>query len=136
MARARAHSRRLSPFATVRAMSAPVPTNAEPVHAPRPSRLRRNKAWNLTLAIFFFLLGIVGLLIPVMPQILFFAMGTLFLSLVSPTVRRRVRKFLHRHPRLAHQYKRFRDKGRSRRLAIIRRRKELAARMHLHHRRD
>jgi uncharacterized membrane protein YbaN (DUF454 family) len=113
-------------------MSAPVPS-AEPVDLPRPSRVRRNKAWNLTLAIFFFLLGFVGLLIPVMPQILFFAMGILFLSLVSPTLRRKVRAFLHRHPKLAHSYKKWRNKGRQKRLAIIRRRKELAARMHLHH---
>ena len=114
-------------------MSAPVPTTPASAEAHRPSRVRRNKAWNLTLAIFFFLLGFVGILIPVMPQILFFAMGIVFLSLVSPTVRRRVRKFLPRHPRLAHQYKKYRDKGRRRRLELIRRRKALAERMHLHH---
>jgi len=106
-------------------------TTAE-VH--RPSRVRRNKAWNLTLAIFFFLLGFVGILIPVMPQILFFAMGILFLSLVSPSVRRRLRRFLHRHPRLAHVYKRWRDRGRQKRLSLIRRRKALAQRLHLHRR--
>ena len=105
---------------------------AEPSEAPRPSRVRRNKLWNLTLAIFFFLLGFIGLLIPVMPQILFFAMGLLFLSLVSPTVRRRVRRFLHDHPKLAHAYRRWRDKGRTKRRAIIRRRKELADRLHRH----
>jgi uncharacterized membrane protein YbaN (DUF454 family) len=99
---------------------------------PRKSRVRRNKIWNLVLAIFFFILGFIGLLIPVMPQVLFFAIGILFLSLVSPTVRRRVRQFLHRHPRLAHAYKRWREKGRQRRLEIIRRRKALAHRLHLH----
>ena len=62
------------------------------------------------------------------------AMGILFLSLVSPTVRRRVRKFLHAHPKMAHAYTRWRDKGRQKRLAIIRRRKALAERMHLHRR--
>ena len=86
----------------------------------------------MTLAIFFFVLGSVGLVIPVMPQILFFAMGILFLSLVSPTVRRRVRKFLHRHPKLAHRYKRWRDRGRQKRHELIRRRKALAQRMHFH----
>lgn len=90
--------------------------------------------WNLTLAIFFFTLGVIGLVIPVMPQVVFFAMGTLFLSLVSPSVRRRVRKFLHHHPRLAHMYKRWRDKGRRRRREIIRRRKALAERLHRHRR--
>jgi uncharacterized membrane protein YbaN (DUF454 family) len=107
---------------------------ALPSDAPRPSRVRRNKLWNLTLAIFFFILGFIGLLIPVMPQVLFFAIGLLFLSLVSPTVRRRVRHFLHQHPRLAHAYKRWRNRGRQKRLEMIRRRKALAQKMHLHHR--
>ena len=112
-------------------MSAPVPTSGDPLDLPRPSRVRRNKALNLALAIFFFILGFIGILIPVMPQVLFFAIGIVFLSLVSPTVRRKVRKFLHRHPRLAHQYKEWRDKGRRKRRELIRRRKELAQRLHL-----
>jgi uncharacterized membrane protein YbaN (DUF454 family) len=109
----------------------PVPAG-QPSEHERPSRVRRNKLRNLTLAIFFFILGFIGLLIPVMPQILFFAMGLLFLSLVSPTVRRRVRRFLHKHPKIAHAYKRWRNKGRQKRHAMIRRRKELAGRLHLH----
>ena len=99
---------------------------------PRPSRVRRNKLRNLTLAIFFFILGFIGLLIPVMPQVLFFAIGLLFLSLVSPSVRRRVRRFLHQHPKVAHAYKRWRDKGRQKRREMIRRRKALADKLHLH----
>src|SRR5688572_33476609 len=114
-------------------MSAAVPT-PPPVDLPQPSRVRRNKALNLALAIFFFILWCIGLLIPVMPQILFFAMGILFLSLVSPTVRRKVRKFLHGHPNMAHAYKRWLHKGRQKRLAMIRRRRALADRMHLHRR--
>lgn len=101
--------------------------------APRRSRVRRNKIWNVFLATFFFALGVVGILIPVMPQFLFFAMGLLFLSLVSPTVRRRLRKFLHAHPKLAHRYKRWRDNGRRKRLELIRRRKAMAERFHKHH---
>ncbi|MEP6471830.1 MAG: hypothetical protein ABJC28_07420 [Acidobacteriota bacterium] len=112
-------------------ISDPAPA-AEPSEPPRPSRVRRNKLWNLTLAIFFFILGFIGLLIPVMPQVIFFAMGLLFLSLVSPTVRRRVRRFLHEHPKIAHAYKRWRNRGRQKRQAMIRRRKELAGRLHLH----
>ena len=115
-------------------MSAPIAAPPLPTEGHRPSRVRRNKALNLALAIFFFILGFIGLLIPVMPQILFFAMGILFLSLVSPTVRRKVRKFLHRHPKMAHAYKRWRDKGRQKRRAMIRRRKELADRMRVHRR--
>jgi uncharacterized membrane protein YbaN (DUF454 family) len=96
---------------------------------PRRSRVRRNKIWNLVLAIFFFILGFIGILIPVMPQVIFFALGLLFLSLVSPTVRRRVRKFLHRHPKLAHAYRKWRNKGRQKRLELIRRRKALTEKL-------
>jgi len=81
------------------------------------------------LAIFFFILGIIGILIPVMPQVIFFVMGLVFLSLVSPTVRRAVRRFLHRHPKMAHAYKHWRDKRRHKRRAMIRRRKEHAQRV-------
>ena len=109
-------------------MSSPAPAEAPP---PRLSRVRRNKIWNLFLAIFFFILGFIGILIPVMPQVLFFALGILFLSLVSPTVRRRVRKFLHAHPKLAHHYKKWRDKGRQRRRELIRRRRALGERLRM-----
>lgn len=105
-----------------------------PLHAPRKSRVRRNKAWNLVLAILFFILGVIGIFIPVMPQILFFVMSLLFLSLVSPSVRRAVRRFLHHHPKVADAYKRWRDKGRQKRLEMIRRRKALAQRLHVHNR--
>ena len=100
-----------------------------PPEAHRRSRARRNKVWNLALALFFFILGIIGILIPVMPQVIFFVMGLVFLSLVSPTVRRAVRRFLHRHPKMAHAYKHWRDKRRQKRRAMIRRRKEHAQRV-------
>lgn len=102
------------------------------VHVPRKSRVRRNKAWNLVLAIVFFILGVIGIFIPVMPQIIFFVMSLLFLSLVSPRVRRTVRRFLHHHPKVADAYKRWRDRGRQKRLEMIRRRKALAERLHMH----
>lgn len=102
-----------------------------------PRRARRSKIWNIVLAVFFFVLGVIGILIPIMPQFLFFALSLFFLSLVSPTVRRWLRRFLHRHPKMAHAYKRWRDKGRQKRLQLIRKRKELAERLHLtHERRD
>lgn len=100
--------------------------------APRKSRVRRNKVWNLVLAIFFFILGVIGIFIPVMPQVIFFVMSLLFLSLVSPKVRRAVRSFLHRHPKVADAYKRWRDKGRRKRLEMIRRRRALGEKLHLH----
>lgn len=88
---------------------------------------RRSRFWNLTLAVFFFILGVIGVLIPVMPQIPFFVMSLLFFSLVFPGVRRAMRRFLHRHPRVAHAYKRWRERARRRRLEVIRREKERAA---------
>jgi uncharacterized membrane protein YbaN (DUF454 family) len=104
----------------------------DPLSGPQlPARTRRQKIRYLVLAIFFFVLGVVGILIPVMPQFLFFAISLVFLSLVSPTVRRAMRRFLHRHPRLAHAYKRWRDRGRQRRLRRIRARRGLAERVHL-----
>ena len=79
------------------------------------------------------MLGVIGILIPVMPQFLFFALSLFFLSLVSPPVRRWMRRFLRRHPKVAHAYKRWREKGRRRRQDLIRRRKAMAARLHLSH---
>ncbi len=87
---------------------------------------RRGKAWNLALAVFFFILGVIGVLIPVMPQIPFFVMSLLFFSLVFPGVRRTIRRFLHRHPRVAHAYKRWRDSARRKRRELIRKGKDLA----------
>jgi uncharacterized membrane protein YbaN (DUF454 family) len=110
-----------------------LPSKTEfPLETPRKSRARRNKVRNLVLAIFFFILGVIGILIPVMPQLIFFAMSILFLSMVSPTVRRAVRRFLHRHPKMAHAYKKWRDQGRKKRLERIRRRKAGAG-LHLPH---
>jgi uncharacterized membrane protein YbaN (DUF454 family) len=102
--------------------------NEAPSRRRRP-RARRSKAWNLALGIFFFILGVIGVLIPVMPQVPFFIMSLLFLSLVFPSIRRRIRRFLHRHPKLAHAYKRWRDKGRKKRQELIRKEKEFAAKL-------
>jgi uncharacterized membrane protein YbaN (DUF454 family) len=100
-----------------------------------PRRRPRSKAHNLAWAIFFFILGVIGVLIPIMPQIPFFVMSLLFFSLVFPSVRRRLRRFLHRHPRVAHAYKKWRDAARRKRQKVIRKEKELAARLR-HHRHE
>ena len=76
---------------------------------------RRSKTRNLLLAIFFFIVGVIGVLIPVMPQVPFFIMSALFLSLVFPRVRRAIRRFRKRHPKLDEGYKKWRDKARRRR---------------------
>ena len=101
--------------------------------AGRPSRMQRRKSQNLALGIFFFLLGVIGVLVPVLPQVPFFVMSLLFFSLVFPAVRRAMRRFLHRHPKLAHAYKSWRDRARRKRLEIIRKEKKLAEKLHLHH---
>jgi cytochrome b561 len=90
----------------------------------RPRRKRRSKAWNLALAIFFFILGIIGVLLPIVPQIPFFIMSLLFFSFVFPAVRRALRRFLHQHPKIAHAYKKWRDKARRKRQELIRRERE------------
>ena len=85
----------------------------------RPSGRAKNLAW----AAFFFVLGVIGILVPVMPQIPFFIMSLLFLSLVFPSVRRRLRRFLHRHPKIAHAFKTWKDRRRKKRQRKIRRAK-------------
>ena len=95
-------------------------------------RRPRSKAHNLAWAIFFFILGVIGVLVPIMPQIPFFIMSVIFFSLVFPSVRRKLRRFLRSHPRIAHAYKKWRDKARSKRRAMIRKEKELEEKLGLH----
>ncbi len=95
-------------------------------------RRPRGKAHNLAWAVFFFILGVIGVMVPIMPQIPFFVMSVIFLSLVFPSVRRKLRRFLHRHPRVAHAYKKWRDSARRKRQAMIRKEKELEERLGLH----
>lgn len=88
---------------------------------PRPRKSpRRSRIRNLVLAIFFFILGVIGVLIPIMPQVPFFLMSALFLSLVFPRVRRALRRFRHRHPKLEKIYKEWRHRRLRKRLHRIR----------------
>ena len=99
----------------------------------RKRRKPRGKAWNLFWAFVFFVVGVIGVLVPVMPQIPFFVMSVLFLSLAVPSVRRKVRRFLHHHPRIAHVYKKWRDAGRRKRQKMIRKEKEVEERLRHRH---
>lgn len=93
----------------------------------RKRRKKRSKAMNVVLGVVFFILGVIGVLVPIMPQIPFFVASVFFFSLVFPPLRRAVRRFLHRHPKLAHAYKKWRDKARKKRQELIRREKEFFA---------
>ena len=100
------------------------------MRAPRTrSRKRRGRAWNLFWAAIFFLLGVVGLLLPIVPQIPFFVMSLFFLSLVFPRVRRATRDFLRRHPRVERAYRKWRDRARRKRRELIAKEKAFAAKM-------
>ncbi len=89
-------------------------------HGPAPRR-RRTKTHNLVYAIAFFILGVIGVLIPVMPQVPFFIMSALFFSLVFPKVRRALRRWRHRYPKLDASYKKWRGRARRKRQDAIRR---------------
>ncbi len=92
----------------------------------RPARTaRRSRIRNLLLGIFFFILGVIGVLIPVMPQVVFFLMSALFFSLVFPKVRRALRRFRQRHPKLDRTYRDWRGKARRKRQEIIRKSRRL-----------
>ncbi len=100
----------------------------DPTKPGKGSKTRRSRVKNLLWAGFFFVLGVIGVLLPIVPQVPFFIMSLLFLSLVFPSVRRALRRFLHRHPKVAHTYKKWKDRRRKKRHRHIRRRKEEAAR--------
>jgi uncharacterized membrane protein YbaN (DUF454 family) len=91
----------------------------------RPARSRRSKTHNLAYAIGFFILGIIGVLIPVMPQVPFFVMSALFFSLVFPKVRRALRRWRRRYPKLDASYRKWRSRARRRRQDAIRRLRDL-----------
>ncbi len=85
-----------------------------------PTPIHRRTTRNIALGIFFFVLGVIGILVPVMPQLIFFFLSALFFSLVSPRLRRALRRFRKRHPKVDTAYTKWREKGRKRRMKIIR----------------
>ena len=87
----------------------------------RRSRQKRRKVRNIVLGVFFFILGVIGILIPVMPQLIFFFLSLVFFSRVSPRLRRAVRRYRKRHPKLDNAYQGWRRKAREKRRQIIRR---------------
>ena len=91
-----------------------------------PPRRRRSKAHNLTYAILFFIVGVIGVLVPIMPQVPFFIMSALFFSLVFPQVRRKLRSWRLKYPKFDASYRKWRGKARRKRQEEIRARKQEA----------
>ncbi len=87
-------------------------------HTRTPIHARRGR--NIFLGILFFVLGVIGILIPVMPQIVFFFLSALFFSMVSPRLRRALRRFRKRHPSVDRAYAKWREKSRRKRQELIR----------------
>ena len=94
-------------------------------HPHHHGKAYRRKIWSITLGVFFFALGVVGILIPVMPQFLFFFLSAIFFSRVSPRLRRAMRRFRKRFPKFDRAYASWREKGRRKRQQIIRKAREL-----------
>jgi uncharacterized membrane protein YbaN (DUF454 family) len=93
---------------------------AVPASPPR----RRSKTHNIAYAVFFFIVGVIGVLVPIMPQVPFFIMSALFLSLAFPRVRRAIRRWRQRHPKLDASYRKWRARVRRKRQEAIRRGRE------------
>lgn len=91
----------------------------------RPAPLHKRRTRNIVLGVFFFVLGVIGLLIPVMPQLVFFFLSALFFSLVSPKLRRALRRFRKRHPKLDNAYSKWRAKARQKRRKIMQKARKL-----------
>ena len=102
-------------------IKAAVGARMSPERAPTP--IQRRTTRNIVLGILFFVLGVIGILIPVMPQVVFFFLSALFFSFVSPRLRRAMRRFRQRHPSVDKAYAKWREKGRKRRLNHIRNRR-------------
>jgi hypothetical protein len=82
---------------------------------------QRRRIWNIALGIFFFILGVIGILIPVMPQLAFFFLSAIFFSRASKRFRTALRRWRKRHPKVERAYQSWRRKAREKRRALIRR---------------
>ena len=92
--------------------------------APRSGSSHRKRIWNIALGIFFFILGVIGILIPVMPQLMFFFLSAIFFSRASKRFRRILRRYRQRHPKVDRAYVNWRRRARRKRQRLIQRLKE------------
>jgi uncharacterized membrane protein YbaN (DUF454 family) len=88
-----------------------------------PRALRLRKARHLALAVFFFIVGVIGVLVPIMPQVPFFVMSALFLALVFPSLRRKLWSWKKKYPKFDASYRKWRTKARQKRREKMRRRR-------------
>lgn len=73
-------------------------------------KAQRRKIWSIALGFFFLILGVIGIFIPVMPQIVFLFLSAVFFSRVSPRLRRAMRRLRKRYPKVDHAYAKWRGK--------------------------
>ena len=90
-----------------------------------PGSAYRRKIWNIALGTFFFILGVIGIIIPVMPQLLFFFLSLVFFSRVSKRLRRALRRFRQKHPKVERAYVNWRRKAREKRRNVMRQARKL-----------
>lgn len=83
-------------------------------------KAQRRKIWNIALGLFFLILGIIGIIIPVMPQFVFFFLSAVFFSRVSPRLRRAMRRLRKRYPKIDRAYTNWRERARRKRQKWIR----------------
>ena len=98
---------------------------ATPASHPSRTPLHRRRIRNTVFGILFFILGVIGIFIPVMPQIIFFLMSLVFFSMAFPSLRRRLRRFRRRHPSLDRAYVKWREKSRRKRQTLIRKARKI-----------
>jgi uncharacterized membrane protein YbaN (DUF454 family) len=101
-------------------MSRHAAAHAHETHRPPRTPLHKRRLRNFLLGIGFFVLGVIGIFIPVMPQLIFFLLSLVFFSMVSQRLRRAMRRFRRRHPSLERAYIKWRERGRRKRLKLIR----------------
>jgi hypothetical protein len=90
-----------------------------------PGSAYRRKIWNIALGSLFFILGVIGIIIPVMPQFVFFFLSIIFFSRVSKRLRSALRRFRKKHPKIDRSYTNWRRKSRERRRTLIRKARKL-----------
>ena len=94
-------------------------------HRPPKTPLHKRRLRNFFLGVGFFILGVIGIFIPVMPQLIFFLLSLIFFSMVSQRLRRAMRRYRRRHPTLDKAYVKWRERSRRKRLKLIRKARKL-----------